>query len=285
MPFRRQSDELLSLDPLNDHRPEWNWFWRNVAFVVQTTSLNAREIIIGTELTTSGTPTALINSTGQAVSLDAAGSDFLEIPDAAGYDILGPITLIWFGIVDAATNYTQLINKHSGSGNTNAPYAWRGGAGATDSDFSFIRGGPTPGKWQGWNSTSSISVPTSAATLLGVSNDGNIDSGSEATFYVDGVGETQPSTRGTPGEAITGNAEGIRIGRRADDATQLEGQVFYVAGFHEFWNAAQHALLAKDPYGPFRESDVLTVLATIAAGGTIIPQIQSYRRQRSGAMN
>lgn len=221
--------------------PEWDWFWRNCKFCIPLWEGGGApyEIVRNNRATVGSTPTWQIDQEGRRVDFD--GTDYYEFPHHGDYSLTGRMTLVWYGVVDTGSTFRHFIGKHAGNGALVNPFDFRTD---TISRLVLVRANTN-------NKTHTVTSPTitlGARHLLSVSTQTNIETVPD--MYVDGVAGVI-STTGTGTGVSTSDTSPIRVGQRADGIVQLDGKVYYVAGFDRRWTPGEHSRLARDPFGPF----------------------------------
>lgn len=182
--------------------------------------------------------TLQVGASFAGIGIDITGAGYVSAARASDSPFLGAITLVWIGNADTLGGGTlrHLMGKHASNGATQNPF-----------DFYLDAGKPTLVRahntdYKVWQSSSTVTagVRTMVSCVTGAAVDDTV------TFYIDdaAVGGTGS---GTAGGSPTGSGADLRIGRRADGATQMDGQVEAVLLFGEALTADDIADLWDNP--------------------------------------
>jgi hypothetical protein len=188
----------------------------------------------------------VITENGLAVS--CAGSAVTQFTRIDKYNLVSAMTIAVAVSITSLANYSALMSCW----NTNITSGWefRGGDGATDGNMCCIRLGATAG--EGYLNTIIASSAALAAgdrhKIVAVSYvDATVDG--PAYMYVNGKQiETKDgygTGTGNQGSPSTGS---LRIGQRADYATDLNGQIHAAWLWGRALTNSEHLSLATDPY-------------------------------------
>ena len=153
------------------------------------------------------------------------------MPDHPTHNMLGEMSLAVGLRPRALTNYTHVIQKGAATGNTNCPFLFRVGSTSTDSFLLFFRANATAYRL---SNTGSTRLTAGNESFIGVSAPALIES-SVTMHWKDGsnvfVSQAMAMATGTGTGAATTLNEPTYLGKRNDGVTQLDGDLFYVAGF------------------------------------------------------
>ena len=249
-----------------------------VAYVVFHNGIGYDLVSRKTFSTLAGTPGP--GRTQEGIGLDVSGGSAISSTDWPSWNVLGDLTVAWRGIVRSTAAAGNFICK--------VPFA---GNGATNTAFSFEYTNPTANRlslarsntnYRVWQSGSDL-VRAGALQTFSVSQAADIST--TPVFYADGRPDTAAAAN-QYGGAGSGPPTSVNydmlIGRRPDNAEQLNGIAMVAAVAARQWSAAEHALFNDDPYAlivggsrPLDATADVTVGLTGVAGtfsrGTLTP--------------
>ena len=242
--------------------PKWGWFWNSdLRFVIPFwegggVPFNLIDHIGGSIAT--GSPTWGASSRG--IISEINGTDSWLFAHKDSHNLIGDITLIWAGIVDVGSQFHAFIDKHDDPGSTVNPFSLKSTNDATPK-LRFTRAGPL----------GAITHNSQATITLGKYQVFGFTQGPEMevlpTFYIDGANVGSVFVTGDPTGTATATTEPLRLGRRGNGGTQLDGKIGLVIGAATQWTDAQHARFAADPFGPFTMMD--EVAFSVPAAGFV----------------
>lgn len=210
-----------------------------------------------------------VSSTGEvngrrlsdAVGSDFDSTDYFEFTHDSRYALTGELTLFFRGIVDTGSATRHFCGKHLTNGATVNVFDFRTNADATPL-MTLVRANTLSRNWAG------PAVTLGAYANYAVSQSSAIES--TPTFYKNGVPTTGTNIGGTGTGAPTSDTSTLRVGRRADGVTQLDGAASLVMGFNKVLSAKQHAELSLHPWQIFQPAK-RKIWAYSVAGGAFKP--------------
>jgi hypothetical protein len=197
--------------------------------------------------------TSLLTPSGIGVGFDYASSRQTKYPHSLGAALTGPITLFVLTYVRAFTNYGALISK-ADTPDTNQPFELRCGGGATESQLIFVRARSAASK--AYYATAGAITSGSNRSVFVTSPSSEINT--TPTFFYGPFQSSLTSISGTAyaGSSGTGtctdNGSSVYIGRRADGVTQLDGIVFFAAGWNRVLSANEINSMNRNPWQVFQ---------------------------------
>lgn len=197
----------------------------------------AVDLVTGRVGVPSGSATIEALHSRTAAKLDSAGSEFYAWDDDDRHDILDDITLAWRGRVASGLGYRHFAGKHASNGTSANPFDFRTDNAASPKP-SLVRA--NAGTFLQWDSGTALTVG-STQTVEVTQHIGEV-----AKFYVDGIAAS--TTGASPGVSATNSSTGLRIGRRADGAVQMDGYTEYVVGWATARTAEELAAFRANPY-------------------------------------
>ena len=239
---------------------------QGLRFLVSFNSATPRELVTGSAVIANGSPTHVKRPKGGATDLD--GSDFWSIADNDGFDITEELTLAWAGRIDTGSANRHFVGKHLSNGGAANPFDFRTGSEANPK-LHLVRANTTHRWWVG--NSSPIILGADHVHTLSMSAAMEVS----PVAYTDGVVPstfTAHSGGGGTGPA-TGNSADLRIGRRPDGTVQMDGAVYFVAGWAREFGIGEHIAFGLNPYDLFLTNPRTYDLGTPAAatsGPTVI---------------
>lgn len=152
-------------------------------------------------------------------------SDVVTNATLADTNLLGALTVIVVANIDTGSAFREFVCKAAGNGGTQNPLDFRTDSGATPK-LVVVRANTTSGLYNGPNVTVggwkmySVVCPSAIET--------------SPTFYVNTASTGGGIEVGAATGAPTGSSANLRVGRRADGATQMDGKIAYLS----IYNAA-----------------------------------------------
>lgn len=183
-----------------------------------------------------------LNGAGPYIS----GTQYLDFPSRTEYNTTAEFSLVWGGVLDATTGaYRCSISKASGNAATNTPFDVY--VDTTSGKFVLVRANAGGNRSYTLNTT----TPTAGAfTTLAIASTGGLIESTHIA-QVNGVVQSSITQGGSGFGAATSNTKGIRIGRRDDGVTQLNGQATFALLFSRNLTAQELASLANNPWQVF----------------------------------
>ena len=229
--------------------------------------------------TASGGPSIYDKEDGLSAAIVAASAQYFTWPDRPDLNPLAGRTVHWRGWVASGGAYRQFIQKGTGSDGTATPYSLLSN---NDADSTVMFMAANAGGFRDF--TSGLTLAADANRMRSVSAVAKPLIDTPVQFIIDGavvVGTAGPFN-GTGTGAPTTSADSLRIGRRADGGTQLDGGVSLVNiwGLETEIGALQE--LHDRPFLLFRRSpwmaggitvspppDITVALTGVAATGSV----------------
>lgn len=177
---------------------------------------------------------------GDVVDIFSGVATYIEMLAAPGDRFLGPITIFFRANIRTSGNHREMIAKGLVSGGTHSPFSFRADPGG---NLILVRANASS-----YREHSALSQITGITTNYAVTAPNELTE-SPPTFYVNGG-------RGVVGTYIGGSASGpvtdnnsiMRIGRRPDNATQLDALVECCYVWSRALSEAQINMLQDNPY-------------------------------------
>lgn len=183
------------------------------------------ELISGDKATTNTS----VYGTGKAgVAGDFSGTANMQFAHRASYAQTGPMTLIEFFDIDAASGYGAMSAKE-GNTLTNQPFEFRLGVSSADTRLSFSRANSTIKTWDAGIGNNQLTVPSSANFIAITCSTGLVDT--RPNIYVNNRKVLTLVSTGVGTGAVTDNGAAVWLSRRYDGVTQLDGRRYYTALF------------------------------------------------------
>ena len=203
------------------------------------------------------TPTATRSGIGQKLN---GSTGYVSLPTSTAYNITGPLTLIWFGVLNSTAGYNFLMARASGSGGADNPFEFR-----TDPSglLTLTRAGPST-----FTSLTDVStVPTGVPVVLAVTHTGAFAPTIKSWFFINGkpssqAGQSVSAGTGTP----TSNTQPMQLGQRGDLFAYAATTMLLCAGFDSVLTDAQIAQISANPWQIFAPIQ-RTIWVPAAAGG------------------
>lgn len=188
------------------------------------------------------------------------GAKFVSAPVADDAPYLGKITIAALARVDTGAAFHHFAGKHTGGGGTQNPFDFRTDNAGTPALFLVRANGGFRGH-------------SGPAVTLGVWKHYCVTTGTLLedlpTYYVDGVPTAGVHALGSGTGAPTGSGADIRIGRRADGATQLDGAIGLLAIWRRALSGGEVAEWYRNPWQVFPVRRLWINSAAAVAGGRI----------------
>jgi hypothetical protein len=190
-------------------------------------------------------------------------AEFASVPDGL---FLGALSIVWAGTINTGSGFRHFAGKHSGGGGTVNPFDFRTTNDATPALY-LLRANTGRVEWQGAGVT--LGVPHTCA----FSSAAAIEDTSTA-FYIDGKPVTTSrlvlTTTGPP----TGDGSALRIGRRGDNAVQMDGTVRHLYIWNRQLSAQEQAWIHAEPYALLAPtSPIRRYFIALAAPGDLTGEI------------
>jgi len=202
-----------------------------------------------------------IAQTGAVLKL-TGGTTYASLPSSNNYNILGEITLLWYGIIDDATQYNFLLARFVGNGGDHNPFELRIDAGGV---ARLTRSGAAATPYFSVATTSAI--PSGVPVCLVVTSGADLSSG-VSSFYINGLPVSSSVAQyGNTGPAL-GNTEPLLLGTREDFYTYAKTRTALAAGFPKILLPAQIAAVSANPWQLFKAPR--RVLKAASGGGTAV---------------
>lgn len=172
-----------------------------------------------------------------------SGSCYGALPTRPQYNLLGPLTLVWVGVIDTIAQYQFLIARALGNGSVNNPFELRvdngGGTTLTRANASG---------YSNWHISQSppLGVPSVVVATHGASL-GNSDG---ASLWINGVSYSVTPTYTVTGPA-TGNTQPLLIGTRNDTYSYMRGACMAAIGFSRILSDAEIKAISANPWSVF----------------------------------
>jgi hypothetical protein len=185
----------------------------------------------------------ITSAQGAAVGPDLSGSSYLDFGTRPSWNITGPMAFMWRGVFDATTGaFRCLFSKDSSPGSQVAPFDVY--LDSSGSSLACIRA--ASGQYQRWELARTPVV--GALTTIAYNAPGaNIQD--QPFFALNGEALAGASLTGGIGTGPAGaNTDGLRVGRRLDGATQLDGTVEITAIWARSLSGEEHARVFRNPY-------------------------------------
>ena len=172
-----------------------------------------------------------------------SGSCYGALPTRPQYNLLGPITLIWYGVIDTLTQYQFLIARAVGNGAVNNPFEFRVNSGG---GMQLLRAnGSGYSLW-----ATAQSPPVGRPVVLVATHGGNLANAVGASLWINGVSYTITPTYTTSGVA-TGNSEPLLLGTRSDTFTYMRGACMAAIGFSRILSNAEIKAISANTWSVF----------------------------------
>lgn len=235
-------------------------YWRSRGLVVLFNGATFQDLVTRNYATNSGSVVKRRNANG-SLGPDISGTQYLEFPDRDALDITGALSIFWRGQFDATTgNYRCVVSKADSNGATDTPFEIY--LASLDGKLTTLRASGSV--YRDYQSDATDPFGGQATSTMGV-------------IYSDGLIQTVPlvyannaqlsvATGFTTTGNCTGNAKTLRLGRRQDGGTQLDGSIECVALFNQAISGAEYLALYHDPWGELLIADPRRIYFT--SGGT-----------------
>ena len=154
---------------------------------------------------------------GAAIGPDISGSSYLDFGTRESWNVTGRMSLFWRGMLDGTTGAFRCpISKALSNGATDTPFDWQ--IDSSSGKLLHTRGGASFYQWRAETVLTAGVVNSLAVVATGTQTEDT------PSFYINGTTiETGVlNANGSTGSA-TGNTRSIRVGRRDDGFTQLDG--------------------------------------------------------------
>lgn len=167
---------------------------------------------------------------GQSIVFPS-GSCYAALPTRGAYNLLGPLTLVWVGVIDTLAQYQFLIARAAGSGGTNNPFELRVNSGG---GIQLLRA--NAGGYSTW--ATGQSPPVGRPCVLAATQGGNLASTEGSALWINGASYAVTPSYVTSG-AATGNTEPLLLGTRGDTYTYMRGSCALAMGFPRVLSAGE----------------------------------------------
>lgn len=172
-----------------------------------------------------------------------SGSCYGALPTRPQYNILGPLTLVWVGVIDTLAQYQFLIARALGNGAVNNPFEFRVNSGG---GMTLTRANAS--NYSAW--TTAQSPPIGAPVVLVATHGDSIGNSIGASLWINGVSQSVTPTYNTTGPA-TGNSEPLLLGTRSDTFTYMRGACMAAIGFSRILSNAEIKAISANPWSVF----------------------------------
>jgi hypothetical protein len=191
--------------------------------------------------TISGSPTLSPGPLGVAGNLSSGTSDFYEYSGVPDAPFLGPMTMMWVGVMRTASAFRSLVHKHASNGGNANPLSYYVGNSASPMTITSSRAASNNRNFEtagcfATNTTNTVVVTHPSGTVTDA-----------PTFYVNGL-VFSGTGAGIGTGAVTGSQAAVRVGRRADGSTQTDGLVHACMLWSRALSANEAAALTADPF-------------------------------------
>jgi hypothetical protein len=238
------------------------WLSRGLVFLFNGATF--QDLVTGTFATNVGAVGRRANVNG-SIGPDISGTQYLEFTDRDALDITAELSIFWRGVFDATAGaYRCPISKANGNGIDYTPFDVY--VDLTSGKLAFSRS-----KAGGFDSrTVDTAMTAGVVTTFGVVAGPLMQDALSA--YVNGSASSVTLGASGSGSALA-NIKGLRIGRRDDGATQLDGSVECIALFNKRLSSEEYFRLYRDPWGellvPSRRARRSVQLGAAAGGGAV----------------
>ena len=215
-------------------------YWISRGLVGAITRISGRLVDVAAGLVPStNTGTDAVGRAGKVTTF--SGSTYAEFTDAAAHRLIGPLTILVGVNIKSFSNYTHFVSKQSTT-TTNGAFEFRlGAASATDNLPYFVRANTTYNSWKSFDSSTTLGRNVLAVRCAS----GLIDAAPD--FFVNGLWSTASASGGSgAGAATTGG--NLRIARRVDAATQLDGDIEFIWLFNKALLDSEIVALTANPW-------------------------------------
>lgn len=172
-----------------------------------------------------------------------SGSCYGALPTKPQYNILGPLTLVWVGVIDTLAQYQFLISHALGNGATNNPFEFRVNSGG---GMQLLRAnGSGYSMW-----ATAQSPPVGRPVVLVATHGDSIGNSIGASLWINGVSQAVTPTYTTTGPA-TGNSEPLILGTRGDTYTYMRGACMAAIGFPRVLSDSEIKVISANPWQVF----------------------------------
>jgi len=224
--------------------PKWDWFWRSNPTVFPFwEGAGSSKAVVEPRLATPSASPWIASAAGLAIDMNDDGDKIVLDPvfDFSAWDKFS-----CFIAID--------VDSYEG-GN---PAFWRTAAGATGNTFFITNGGG--GLWVRWGGTDTAKTTTTLGT--GQKFFGFSTKSGDTSAFLDGknIGSSANAYTWPGGSSATISF----LGWQTSGAERVDGKYQLIVFAEDHWTDTQHALLAADPFGPFRMIDEVGVVAGVA---------------------
>ena len=184
------------------------------------------DLVSGVPGVGSGGPTFIDSQDGLSASLTSAGSQYFEWAHQPQYEVLGASSFLWRGQITTGGADRQFAGKHLTNGAANNPFDFRTSNAASPLP-NIVRASSTHFRTY----QNSTALTTGAwRTVSFTFADGTVTTTPKG--MVNGVIGTITNIDGAGTGAVTGSSAALRVGRRPDNAVQMNGITSVLA----IWN-------------------------------------------------
>lgn len=172
-----------------------------------------------------------------------SGSCYATLPSRDAYNLLGPITLVWVGVIDTLAQYQFLITRAAGNGATNNPFEFRVNSGG---GIQLHRANASA--YATWATTTS--PPVGTPCVMVATHGGDLADSVGASLWINGVScaVTRPYTASG---VATGNTEPMYLGTRGDTYSYMRGSCALAMGFPRVLMGQEIVSLSANPWQVF----------------------------------
>lgn len=179
----------------------------------------------------------------KAAIFPAAGTPHASLLSRSAYNILGPLTLVWVGVIDTLAQYQFLIARAVGNGAVNNPFEFRVNSGG---GMTLTRANAS--NYSAW--TTAQSPPIGAPVVLVATHGDSIGNSIGASLWINGVSQAVTPTYNTTGPA-TGNSEPLLLGTRGDLYSYMRGACMAAIGFPRVLSDSEIKSISANPWQVF----------------------------------
>ena len=240
----------------------------NPNFVISTLGGGLpREYVRGTNGTLVGGALTVPTRVGLGQKLNGS-SAYVSFPSASNYDILGPLTLVWHGVINSLASFNFLLARAPSNGAASNPFELR--INSSSGFVNLVRANADYNEW-----VSSSAVPLGVPVTIIVTQGDNIASAAGTACYINGVNVpfSMSVTSGTPGNAI-GNTLPLMLGTRADLYSYAQTSGVLLAGFPRVFSVAEARELNNNLWQMFATTQKnIYVSLPLNSNVTVLPDL------------
>lgn len=176
-------------------------------------------------------------------ALFPSGSCYVSLPTRPQYNLLGPLTLVWVGVIDTIAQYQFLIARAAGNGGLNNPFEFRVNSGG---GMQLLRANGSG--YSMWATTQS--PPVGRPVVLVATHGDSLGNSTGASLWINGVSQSVTPTYTTTGPA-TGNSEPLLLGTRGDNYSYMRGSSALAMGFPRVLSDSEIKAISANPWQVF----------------------------------